>query len=134
MPIKSTLEIKTRTAYKPINIQEVIPQLWVSQTPRLVRAYHKQGLFVIPQVEDVALDIKRWEEDHQADLKKLAVLIKKIISVVKENGGSGVVRYGIDQGDKLVIWQSDGSKLLPDDLYSKLDSKKSKEGELKPVM
>jgi hypothetical protein len=64
----------------------------------------------------------------------LATLIKKIICVVKENGGKGVVKYHIDQGDKLAIWQSDGKKLLPDDLYSKLDSKKPKESELEPVM
>lgn len=122
VPIKSTLEIKTRVAHRPIDIQEVLPQLWVSQTPNLVRAYHKQGIFAVPQVEDVTLDIKRWEENHQADLQKMAPLIKRIISVVKEHGGSGVVKYDIEQGDKLVVWQSDGKKLLPDDVYSRLES------------
>lgn len=99
----------------------------MSQAPNLVRAYQWQGLFGLPQVEDVTLDIKRWEENHEADLKKLAALIKKLISVVKENGGSGVVKYDIGQGGKLVVWQSDGKKLLPDDVYARLDSRKSKE-------
>jgi hypothetical protein len=123
VPIESTLEIKTRTAYKPIDIQEVLPQLWVSQTPNLVRAYHRQGLFEIPQVEDVTLEIKRWEKNYQADLRKLATLIKKVINVVKENGGSGVVKYDVEQGDKLVVWQSNGKKLLPDDIYSTISRK-----------
>lgn len=77
VPIKSTLEIKTRTVYKPIDVQEVLPQLWVSQTPKLVRAYHRQGSFAVPQVEDVALDIKRWEENHQAGLKKFGHIDQK---------------------------------------------------------
>ncbi|EEA26157.1 conserved hypothetical protein [Talaromyces marneffei ATCC 18224] len=125
--IESTLEIKTRTAYKHIDIEEVLPQLWVSQTPNLVRAYHRQGVFAVPQVKDVTLEIKRWEENRQADLKKLTVLIKRIISVVKANGGSGVVKYDIEQGDKLVISQSGGKKLLPDDVYSRLGCCKLKE-------
>lgn len=41
IPIDSTLEIKTRVSHKPIDIQEVLPQLWISQTPNLVRAYTK---------------------------------------------------------------------------------------------
>lgn len=54
-------------------------------------------------------------------LTKLAVLVKKIICIAKANGGAGVVRYEIDQGDKLVIWQANGSKLLPEDVYSRLE-------------
>lgn len=45
VPIESTLELKTRVFHKPICIKEVLPQLWVSQTPNLVRAYHKGGVF-----------------------------------------------------------------------------------------
>lgn len=122
VPIESTLEIKTRTAYKPIDMQEVLPQLWVSQTPKLVRAYHKQGLFAVPKVEDVTCEMKRWEETHQADPRRLATLIKKITNVVKANGGAGVVKYDIDQDDKLIIWQADGKESLPEDVYSGLES------------
>ncbi|KAL1850356.1 hypothetical protein Plec18167_008826 [Paecilomyces lecythidis] len=124
IPIESTLEIKTRVSHKPIDIQEAIPQLWVSQTPNFVRAYHKGGLFRTPEVEDVTLEIKRWEEDHQVELRKLAALIKNIIHVVKGNGGSAIIKYD-NQVDKLVILKGDGRKMLPDDLYSKLDDRKS---------
>lgn len=41
VPLESTLEIKTRVSHKPLEIQEIAPQLWVSQTPKLVRAYHR---------------------------------------------------------------------------------------------
>lgn len=122
MPIESTLEIKTRVFHKPINVQDVLPQLWVSQTPNLVRAYHRNGLFKRPEVEDITLESKRWEQDHQEDLKRLAELIKRIIDAVRESRGNGVVKYD-DQDDKLMVWKTDGRKMLPDDLYSKLDNK-----------
>jgi hypothetical protein len=38
VPRESILEIKTRVIRKHINLQEVLPQLWVSQTPNIVRA------------------------------------------------------------------------------------------------
>ncbi|OKL57257.1 hypothetical protein UA08_07607 [Talaromyces atroroseus] len=114
----STLEIKTRVFHKPINMEEVLPQLWVSQTPNLVRAYHKHGLFEPPKVEDVSPKIRRWEEKHQLDLKCLAALIKKIILVMTKTQGNAMIKYD-PQVDELVLWQTDGPKMLPDDLYSK---------------
>jgi hypothetical protein len=118
IPIESTLEIKTRTSKRRIEIDEVLPQLWVSQTPNLVRAYHRNGLFERPEVEDVSLELKKWGEDHQTDLAKLVILIKNIISVVKESGAKAVIRYD-DKCDRLVVWKcQDRRKMLPDDLYS----------------
>ncbi|KAG2005067.1 hypothetical protein GB937_009024 [Aspergillus fischeri] len=118
IPIDSTLEIKTRPSKRRIEIDKVLPQLWVSQTPNLVRAYHRNGLFERPEVEDVSLELKKWETDHQMDLAKLVILIKTIISVVKESGAKAVIRYD-DQCDKLVVWKcQDPRKMLPDDLYS----------------
>ncbi|KOC14833.1 hypothetical protein AFLA70_201g001950 [Aspergillus flavus AF70] len=120
--IQSTLEIKTRVAHKPINIQEVLPQLWVSQTPNLVRAYHKGGLFEPPEVEAVTREITKWEEDHASDLRGLVILIKEIIRVARENDGNAVIKYD-GRSDNLEVWRRNGSKMLPDDLYSKLDNK-----------
>lgn len=114
----STLEIKTRVSHKPINLEEVLPQLWVSQTPNLVRAYHKHGLFEPPKVENVSPEIKNWEKNHQRDLKCLAALIRRIILVVTERRGNTIIKYD-PQVDKLVLWKTDGPKMLPDDLYSK---------------
>lgn len=93
VPLASTLEIKTRVLHKPLEIQEVAPQLWISQTPKLVRAYHQNGTFQRPVVEDVAAVIKNWEERKQNDLQKLAALIRKIINLAKECEGKAVLKY-----------------------------------------
>ena len=128
IPLESTLEIKTRVSHKPLEIQEVAPQLWVSQTFKLVRAYHHKGTFQRPEVEYVAAVIKRWEERNQTDLRKLAALITKILNVVKRCGGNAIVKYDV-KGDKLVIWKVDGKKILPKDLYSKWDDRDNSKAE-----
>jgi hypothetical protein len=120
VPLESTIELKTRVSHKPLQLREVVPQLWVSQTPKLVRAYHTKGTFQVPEVEDVAVQVQRWEEGNQNDLRKLAALISKIIEMVKGCGGNAAVKYD-DKGDKLVVWKADGETMLPKDLYSKWD-------------
>jgi hypothetical protein len=78
-------------------------------------------MFQVPEVEDVAVQVKRWEESNQNDLRKLAALISKILEMVKGCGGNGTVKYD-DKGDKLVVWKADGETMLPNDLYSKWDN------------
>ncbi|KAJ5836389.1 hypothetical protein N7447_002415, partial [Penicillium robsamsonii] len=119
VPINSTLEIKTRVPHKPFNIQDVLPQLWVSQTPNLVRAYHSGGTFGLPEVKDVTREIAEWERNHGNDLWRLVVLIKGIMRVVGENGGNAVVKYD-GRSDSLAVLKREGSRMLPDDLYLKL--------------
>ncbi|KFY67379.1 hypothetical protein V496_01570 [Pseudogymnoascus sp. VKM F-4515 (FW-2607)] len=124
--LESTLELKTRVIHKRIEIREVAPQLWISQTPKLVRAYHQRGTFQVPEVEDVAAVIKTWEEDNQRDLRKLAALISEIIDMVKGCGGNAIVKYD-RLGDKLVIWKVNRRKMLPKDLYSMWDDRTNSE-------
>ncbi|KAL8751377.1 MAG: hypothetical protein Q9199_006460 [Rusavskia elegans] len=128
IPLGSTLEIKTRVVHKPLEIQEITPQLWISQTPKLVRAYHRKGTFQQPKVEDVAAQVKRWEESNQTDLRKLAALINKILVVVKGCDKMAMVKYDVKK-DKLVIWKIEGKKMLPKDLYSKWDKRDDSEAE-----
>ena len=128
VPLESTLEIKTRVLHKSLEIQEVAPQLWVSQTPKLVRAYHQNGTFQTPVVEDVVAVIKSWEERKQNDLRKLAALIRKIINLVKECGGNAVLKYNVE-GDKLVVCKVERKEMLPKDLYSKWDDGHNLEAE-----
>ncbi|KAH7359370.1 hypothetical protein B0T11DRAFT_341481 [Plectosphaerella cucumerina] len=123
VPLGSTLEIKTRVAHRLLNIQDVAPQLWLSQTPNLVRAYHNRGLFPVPAVEDVAEDIDFWEERNNRDLAKLAALVHRILSLAKKIGGSVVVKYD-GFGDKLQLSKISRKKMLPEDIYSLWDDAK----------
>ncbi|CAF9916801.1 MAG: hypothetical protein HETSPECPRED_003013 [Heterodermia speciosa] len=120
VPLESTLEIKTRVFHNPLEIQEVVPQLWVSQTPKLVRASHQNGAFQRPVVEDFTAQIQNWEDRKQNDLRQLAALIRRIINLVKECEGNAVLNYDVG-GDKLVVCKVERKEMLPKDLYSKWD-------------
>ncbi|KAL3454378.1 hypothetical protein BJX65DRAFT_315648 [Aspergillus insuetus] len=123
--LDSILEIKTCTETRLIPLAEVIPQMWVSQTPNLVCAYHDRGLFTCSDVENITEKIKVWEKAHHANIRKLITLIKNIISVAKGHGGKAVVRYDC-QRDKLVVCKNDPEKkLLPDDLYARFEKDKA---------
>lgn len=115
---ESTLEIKTRVFHKPLELSEVVPQLWISQTPKLVRAYHQRGRFQRPEVEDVTTAMKDWEKGNQDDIKKLIALVNRILRVTRNWGGSSIISYDPLE-DKLVIKQVERKKMLPDDLYSR---------------
>ncbi|KAI1354614.1 hypothetical protein F5Y01DRAFT_330055 [Xylaria sp. FL0043] len=118
VPLSHTLAIKTRAINNPLNFQEVAAQLWLSQTPNLVRAYHRGGIFDTPKVEDVSMDIKRWETGNQVQLKRLAALIRLILDAVRSYNNKASVRYD-PSADKLVISQLDGANMLPEYLYSR---------------
>ena len=119
VPITSILEIKTWFFHNPIDINEVIPQLWISQTPKLVRAYHRNGVFREPRVEDVSSEIKRWKDANQETLTKLVALIKRILEIVQGNGSHFTITYD-KVGDRLLISKADKRKrMLPDDLYAR---------------
>ncbi|KAJ5154806.1 geranylgeranyl pyrophosphate synthetase [Penicillium coprophilum] len=120
VPRESTLEIKTRVLHKPLQFSEVAPQLWISQTPKLVRAYHQHGIFSLPNVEDVTTALRDWEQVNQDDIRKLVTLIECILRVARNWGGSSIIRYD-SLKDKLVIEKAERKKMLPDDLYSRLN-------------
>jgi hypothetical protein len=124
VPLASTLEIKTRVAHRPLAFEDVVSQLWISQTPKLVRAYHTKGVFEIPKVDDVAADIKAWENQNQKDLKVLASLIGKIRNVVKEFGGRAVLEYDANK-DSLSFRRLRGGQMLPKDVYARWDKESS---------
>ena len=130
VPLASTLEIKTRAAHRPLAFEDVVSQLWISQTPKLVRAYHTKGVFEIPKVDDVAADIEAWEKQNQKDLKVLASLIRKIRNVVKECGGRAVLEYDANK-DSLSFRRLRGGHMLPEDVYA-MWGKESNDSEANP--
>ncbi|OAK94943.1 hypothetical protein IQ06DRAFT_329599 [Phaeosphaeriaceae sp. SRC1lsM3a] len=118
VPLHSILEVKTRVAHKPLAFEDVVSQLWVSQTPKLVRAYHTKGVFAVPKVEDVAAQVQAWELENQKDLKLLAGLMEKIREIVKKGGGRGILKYDANR-QKLVLHKLLGKQMLPKSLYAK---------------
>jgi hypothetical protein len=128
VPLSATLEIKTRVFHKPLSIGDVSPQLWISQTPKLVRAYHCKGKFEVPQVEDVTDQITLWESENRGQLQSLGALIRKIVAFVKQCGGNAIIRYDRN-ADKIFLRKVERQKMLPEDLYSNWNNDTRSRGE-----
>ena len=113
-----------------MQIDDIAPQLWASQTPQLVRGYHNKGIFSTPSVEDVSAKIKAWEKADEKDLAKLGGLIREIVKVVKEKGGRAKVVYDVHE-DKLTVNKLDEkeARRIPDDLYAMWKKKEDEEEE-----
>lgn len=93
MPQHRVVEIKTRAEKRGIDLTDQIPQLWFSDTSNLYIGYHQNGS--ITNVDTGVMDAKAlavWEaqEENQADLAKLKVLLHKIVNVARNTeGGKG---------------------------------------------
>ncbi|KAI1820791.1 hypothetical protein F4861DRAFT_533447 [Xylaria intraflava] len=122
VPLNCTLEIKTRAIRRPLSIWEVAPQIWLSQTPKLVRAYHQFGKFQAPEVKDVRSDIRQWQANNQVRLRQLVALIRKILDIVKRCDNKATVRY-VAGSDNLIISPLTGKEILPRNLYLKWETK-----------
>ncbi|OHE91728.1 hypothetical protein CORC01_12955 [Colletotrichum orchidophilum] len=124
--VESTLEIKTRAASRTLAMEEVFPQLWLSQTPLLVVAYHQQNRFSDVKLHNVKQEVCDWESANRENLRKLAFLIKRIRQVVEErNGRRALVKY--TGGSAVQITSGLQSRALADDLYSIWDELKQNE-------
>ncbi|KAG6114820.1 hypothetical protein E4U14_001190 [Claviceps sp. LM454 group G7] len=121
VPLESLFDIKTRTKGKGLRFRHIAPQLWLSQTSKLVRAFHQGGHFQKPRVEDVGEKLQKWELDNQENLRKLGALIGRIIRVMKGHGGRGILRFDAKKGSLMISRDKDESGMLSEDLYSKWD-------------
>ncbi|KAM0473919.1 hypothetical protein ACHAPX_007967 [Trichoderma viride] len=121
--LASTLEIKTRAASRILDMADVTPQLWISQTPILVIGYHQYRMFNNVQMHNVKQEIDDWETANQTALRKLVLLIKKIIEVVgRSSDRDATVKY--TGGTKLTVTSGKKERALPEDLYLLWDVKK----------
>jgi hypothetical protein len=78
-------DIKTRASYKPFDMNEILPRLWVNQTSKFLIAYHQSGLFDKPEVKDVRQEVIRWENGNSILLARFHALVKRIVDVVRNS-------------------------------------------------
>jgi hypothetical protein len=126
----AVIEIKTRAAHKSLDMESVLPRLWISQTTKLVAAYHKGGRFDDVQVLDVRKDLERWEQRNSMNLRKLSAIIQRIIDTVQSTLSMKCRLKRTDSG-KLEIWELDigHQSALPDDLCLKLMKHENEQGQ-----
>ncbi len=78
VPQQLIFDIKTRSSRKEIDMDDVLPRLWVNQTPNFIIAYHKSGDFSDPQIQHVRPKILAWEAANAKVLGRLQAILRDI--------------------------------------------------------
>jgi len=122
VPQDQIFDVKTRASYNPFDMNDILPRLWLNQTPKFLIAYHQRGLFNKPEVKDIRQDIMRWEKDNSASLELFHALIKRIVDVVRASDQQQCEVSWDGQGPLRITEQiGKGRRALPPDLLSLLE-------------
>lgn len=112
IPQKAVFDLKTRTALRKFNMADIIPRLWLNQTPNFIIGYHKSGLFEDVQVHAVHDKTRDWEESNQRWLNPLSAVVHRIIEIAKSYKGQGLEISRFGTGELLI------RKLLDDEWHA----------------
>lgn len=99
IPQKGIFDLKTRSASRIIDMADILPRVWLNQTPNFIIGYHKAGLFEDVQVREVHDEILEWEDKSQDLLNGLSALVYRIIEIAKSCKGQGLEISRIGSGD-----------------------------------
>lgn len=104
-PQSTLFELTTRSKFSkhPFDIATKLPDLYLSQTPKFVEAYHHNagyrkymrektpGRFALADihVRNLEGELKVWEEQNGEVLGRYLVVLEKILEIVKGKDGNG---------------------------------------------
>ena len=110
VPHSTVLELKTRSKFArtPFNIEEKLPDLWISQTPKYIVAAHQNvgtkwsraqtgqprlAQFVDIDTRDLHGDLEDWQTAKALILRKLVLVLRELVEVARKMKGPCEVRY-----------------------------------------
>jgi len=111
-------DLKTRSIFNAIQMDEILPRLWVSQVSKFILAYHNRGTFEKIDVEDVKEDVQAWERDNARALERVDAVVRWII---EESRGSTHMEVSWLGTGPLILREQLGTPrlALPADLRSR---------------
>ncbi|KAI9843466.1 MAG: hypothetical protein M1837_006312 [Sclerophora amabilis] len=117
VPQKAVFELKTRSANREIDMDEILPRIWVSQTPNFIIGYHNSGVFDDIRVQDVRDKVQDWEGENQNLLGRYYAIIRRIIDTAKGLSGNKIEVFRVGDGPLQIRKQLDAEwNALPADL------------------
>lgn len=107
------LELKSRSG--GLRMQEIIPQLWISQTHHLFVGRHKEGLVdVEPERLNMEEHFPAWEDRNQEHLGTLVGLITDVKEVAKRaNGGKCMLLCKTEERPRVLrVYERNGKQIF----------------------
>lgn len=132
VPHAALVELTTRSknTKRPFDIEQKLADLWISQTPNFIEAYHRiigykpynqlghsRGKFEDIKVKSIGDRLTKWETTNANTLAGLATVMEQVIQEVKKAKSPCIVRY-TGQGDSLRVSTIEGLPSLSVDLKS----------------
>lgn len=139
IPHAAILELTTRSKFakRPFDIEQKLADLWISQTPNFIEAYHRSvghkthnqlglqpGKFEVIKVKSMGEQLAKWETANAVTLGKLAMVLRQVVQEAKKAQGPCIVRY-TGQGANLELSSIEALPSMSEDLKS-LFQRKSK--------
>ena len=132
IPHGATLELTTRSKNSrfPFNMEQKMPDLWLSQTPHFIMAYHenvghpksnpRRSRFKDIIVEPMREKLVEWEAGNMETLQKLVSVLEKVVEAVKQFQAPCVVSFDGEEAVSLTISKAEGGHLpsLPKELQA----------------
>lgn len=107
-------DLKTRRSDRTFDMAEILPRLWVNQTPNFLIAYNTFGVFNNPEIEDVREKISQWESKSADMLGRFHAVVKRIVDVVRNSDHQQCEISWNGEGPLLITQQTGaGRRALP---------------------
>ncbi len=87
IPQSAIFDLKTRSARKEINMEEIYPRLWLSQIPNFIIAYHSSGKFDDIRPQELLPELEDWETKNQQRLGRLYTTLHQLIDMARNLRG-----------------------------------------------
>ena len=140
IPHEAVLEMTTRSKFakRPFDIGQKLADLWISQTPSFIEAYHRsfgyksfnqpgvqQAKFEDIKVKSIGDQLAKWETANAIGLGKLATVLGQVVQNVKKARGPCIVRY-TGQGANLVLSTTEALPSLSEELKALFQRKEQR--------
>ncbi|KAI9041872.1 cytochrome P450 [Aspergillus affinis] len=82
VPQSAIFDLKTRSCMRKDDdiMAEILPRLWVSQTPNFLLAFHERGRFDDIRIQDLQSAVQAWEKRESKALCRFHSLLVQLIS------------------------------------------------------
>ena len=122
---EAIFDLKTRSGKwgKQVDMGELLPALYIKQIPNVIIAYHDGGgLFHDIQEQKIQARLGIWEVEFGEAIDRLAVLLRRILKIVKDNKGTLLEAYSPSVGRLEIRKRTtrQGTEALPPKLKARL--------------
>lgn len=131
IPHAATVELTTRSNYgqAPDNIQQKLPNFWISQTLRYLLCFHRESKsgsnrrstnFDRIRLISMGNLLVDWEQSNAERLRALANVLGQVIKAAQELGGSCIISSDGSQRSSLKVSRDEAKEVpaLPKDMQS----------------